>query len=129
MSTKAFLLGVTPMIPAGPSLAEALRFFTEHLGFTTTWQTDSMAGIHRDGVEFNLVQNDLRAWANNASFSFGVSDLDALYAEYAGIPATIGPLEPKPWGRREFHMILPSGVCFQFHEQSGLGWRIQPFAG
>jgi hypothetical protein len=117
MTTRAVFLSVTPMIPAGPSLSEALGFFTEHLGFATSWQTESMAAIGRDGIEFHLVRNDLRAWAENASFSFGVSDLETLYAEYAGSPATVGPLETKPWGRREFHMILPSGVCFQFYEQ------------
>jgi len=51
----------------------------------------------------------------NASFSIGVSNLDALYEEYRGIPARVGPLEMKSWGRREFHMIVPSGVCFQFY--------------
>ena len=113
---KSALLTVTPMIPAGADLAEALRFFTERLGFTITWQTDSMAGIQRDAIGFNLVQNDSRVWAENASFSFGVSDLDALYVEYAGVPAKVGALEVKAWGRREFHMILPSGVCFQFYQ-------------
>lgn len=106
------------MIPAGASLPEALRFFTEHLGFTISWQSGDMAGIQRDGIEFNLVQNDVRAWADNASFSIGVSDLDALYGEYSGMPTNVGPLEPKPWGRREFHIILPSGVCFQFYQRS-----------
>ena len=116
MSRKAALLTITPMIPAGTNLPEALRFYTEQLGFTTLWQIDSMAGIRRDSIEINLVQNDVRAWADNASLSFGVSDLDALYAEYSGIPANVGPLELKPWGRREFHMILPTGVCFQFYQ-------------
>ena len=45
-----------------------------------------------------------------------MNGLDALYAEYRGAPARVGPLEIKPWGRREFHMIVPSGVCLQFHE-------------
>jgi hypothetical protein len=22
----------------------------------------------------------------------------------------------KPWGRREFHMIVPHGVCLQFYQ-------------
>ena len=113
---KASLRLVTPMIPSGPNLPDALRFFTEHLGFSIIWQSDSMAGIRRDGVTFNLAHNELRAWADNASFSIAVSDLDALYAEYSSIPARVGPLEIKPWGRREFHMILPSGVCLQFYQ-------------
>jgi hypothetical protein len=29
----------------------------------------------------------------------------------------INPLELKSWGRREFHMIVPSGVCLQFYQR------------
>jgi hypothetical protein len=76
-----------------------------------------MAGIERDRIDFNLVENDNREWAENASFSIGVSGLDALYEEYRDIPAKVGPLEMKFWGRREFHMIVPSGVCLQFYQQ------------
>ncbi len=76
-----------------------------------------MASIVRDDVSFLLVENNDRQWAENASFSFGVSNLDALYEEYRGIAARVGPLEMKSWGRREFHMIVPSGVCFQFYDR------------
>jgi len=106
---KPSLRSVTPLIPSGGSLAEALAFYTEHMGFSVIWQGDSMAGIARGEVAFNLVENDDRAWADNASFSIGVSDLEALYEEYRLIPANVGPLETKAWGRREFHMIVPSG--------------------
>ena len=75
-----------------------------------------MAGIRRGEITFLLVENSNREWADNASFSIGVSDLDALYAEYKNIPAKVGPLEMKFWGRREFHMVVPSGVCFQFFQ-------------
>jgi len=113
---KASLRSITPLIPTGGSLAEALAFYTEHMGFSIVWQGGSMAGIERDGAAFNLVENDNREWAYNASFSLGVSDLDALYQEYRDIPAKVGPLEMKSWGRREFHMIVPSGVCLQFYQ-------------
>jgi hypothetical protein len=113
---KATLLAVTPLIPTGGSLADALAFYTGHMGFSVSWQSAGMAGIRRDGIAFNLVTNDSRSWAENASFSIGVSNLEALYEEYRGIPATVGPLELKSWGRREFHMIVPSGVCLQFYE-------------
>ena len=108
---------VTPMIPTGGSLAEALKFYTEQMGFRTDWQSDGGAGISRDGVSFNLVVNSNREWADNASFSIGVTGLDALYEEYRGIAAKVGSLEVKFWGRREFHMIVPSGVCLQFYER------------
>jgi hypothetical protein len=26
----------------------------------------------------------------------------------------------KAWGRREFHLIVPSGVCLQFYEDEGV---------
>ena len=105
------------MIPAGASLAEALTFYKEQLGFAVLWHDENVAGIARDGVSFNLVRNDNRVWADNSSYSIGVTGLDALYEEYRGVAARVGALETKPWGRREFHMIVPSGVCFQFYER------------
>jgi hypothetical protein len=108
---------VTPLVPAGPSMDEALRLWVGHLGFHVTWQGPNMAGIERDGVAFNLVQSDDRQWAENSSYSIGVHGLVALYdAWVASVPARIGALERKPWDRVEFHMVLPSGVCLQFYE-------------
>jgi catechol 2,3-dioxygenase-like lactoylglutathione lyase family enzyme len=114
---NASLRSITPLIPSGGSLADALAFYTEHMGFSTVWQGGGMAGIERDDIVFNLVENDNREWADNTSFSIGVSGLEALYEEYRHIPAKVGPLEMKFWGRREFHMIVPSGVCLQFYQQ------------
>ncbi len=107
---------ITPLVCAGPSLAEALKFYTTHLGFAVTWQGGGMAGVRRGEVALNLVESDDRHWAENCSMSIGVTDLDALYAEYSGIPARVGPLEIKHWGRREFHIVDPVGVCFQFYQ-------------
>jgi hypothetical protein len=116
MTHRAIFSSVTPMIPTGGKLAEALNFYVGQLGFTVVWQTENMAGIRRGDVAFNLVENSNREWADNASFSIGVSDLDALYEEFRNAPAKVGPVEAKSWGRREFHMIVPSGVCFQFFQ-------------
>ena len=110
------LSSVTPLIPAGDDLDRGVRFFTEELGFVLTWRGGSMAGVRRGHVAFNLVQNGDAAWAENASASIGVDDLAALYTEYRTTSAQVGPLELKGWGRREFHMILPSGVCLQFYQ-------------
>lgn len=115
---KSALLSITAMVPTGGSLADAVRFFQDHMGFSVLWESGGMAGIRRDSVSFNLVENNNRQWAENASFSLGVSNLNALYDEYRAIPARIGPLEMKSWGRREFHMIVPSGVCLQFFESA-----------
>lgn len=115
---RSTLRSITPLIPAGNNFAEELDFYTQKMGFTVTWQNGGMAGIERDGVAFNLIENDTQAWMENASFSIGVSDLEALYDEYQNLPARVGPLEMKLWGRREFHLIVPSGVCFQFYQVS-----------
>ncbi len=115
-NARPAFLSVTPMIPTGGALAEALRFYTEHLGFSVSWASDTGAGIVRDNVSFNLVTNNNREWIENSSYSIGVSHLDALYEEYRNLPARVGPLEVKSWGRREFHMIVPSGVCLQFYQ-------------
>ena len=107
---------VTPLIPSGGPLGESLDFYTECLGFRIVWRSETMAGIVRDGVAFNVVENDERGWADQASFSIGVTGLEALYEEVRYTPARVGPLEMKPWGRREVHVIVPSGVCLQFFE-------------
>jgi hypothetical protein len=126
---KASFSSITPLIPTGNSLVAALNFYTEHMGFSIIWQGDGLAGIERDNVAINLVENDNKTWADNASFSIGVSDLEALYSEYRTLPAKVGPLEPKPWGRREFHLIAPSGVCFQFYQRETPNQAMQRTAG
>ena len=116
---RSSFISVTPMIPTGVALTEALKFYTEQMGFSISWQTDTGAGIVRDGVSFNLVVNNNREWSENSSYSICVSDLEGLYEEYRRLPVRVGPLEVKAWGRREFHMIVPSGVCLQFYQVKG----------
>lgn len=108
---------VMPLIPTGGTLAEALTFFIAQLGFAVTRQWQDGAIIQRGNVSFMLVPNSNREWADNASFSIGVTDLDGLYQEYSGRAVPMGPLEMMSWGRREFHMLIPSGVCLQFFQQ------------
>ena len=79
--SQAAMLTVTPLVPAGDSLADALRFYTEQLGFAITWEGGEMAGVRRGRVDLNLVQNRTRAWADNASATIGVDDLEALFGE------------------------------------------------
>ena len=112
------LRSITPLLPAGADLEAALSFYVDQMGFAVTWQGDGMAGIARDDIAFNLIANENRAWAENMSLSIGVSDLDGLYEEYRSIPANVGALEMKAWGRREFHMIVEPGVCLQFYEHA-----------
>lgn len=107
--TKAVLVSVTSMIPTGGNLSDALRFYTEQMGFSVLWEAGEMAGIGRGAVSFNLVVNNNREWAENASFSIGVSDLDALYEEYRGVVAQVGPLELRHGGDESFTWLFPQG--------------------
>lgn len=113
---KSTFATVTPLLPSGPDFEGELRIYTELMGFTITWQMDGMAGIQRDGVSFNLQRNDTRDWIENSSMSIGVKDLEALHAEYRHVPGRVTAVEMRPWGRREFHLVMKSGVCFQFYE-------------
>jgi len=112
------LLAVVPLVPAGPDLEEAIGFYVGQLGFSLTWRAGDMAGIKRGHVELNLVANTDPGWLANASFGMAVDDLEGFFAECQGTTGRIGPLEVKAWGRREFHLIVPSGVCLQFFERS-----------
>jgi catechol 2,3-dioxygenase-like lactoylglutathione lyase family enzyme len=107
---------VAPLIGSGPYLAEEIEFYVTHLGFTVTYQSPGGAGIRRGNVAFNVVENNNREWLENTSFSIGVGDLDAFYAEVKDIPARVSLPEMRPWGRREVHLIVPSGICFQFYQ-------------
>ena len=119
MLMKPIFHSVTPLLPAGKSLAAALRFYVDQLGFVIQWQSGNSAGIVRDAIAFTLIESDNQNWLENSSLSIGVSDLEALFNDYRNVaaPARVGPLETKPWGRREFHLIEPAGVCFQFFQQ------------
>ena len=114
---RAALRSVAPLVPSGGPLADAIAYYRDHLGFAVAWEGPSMAGLRRGGIVVNLVENANREWLENASFGVAVTGLEALYEEFRGAPGRVGALETKAWGRREFHMILPSGVCLQFHEE------------
>lgn len=116
LQDKALFQSATPLVPAGKNLAAELDFYVKELGFSLVWQNGAMAGVKRDTVAFNLIANDTQLWVENASFSIGVSNLETLYEEYRHVSGLMGKLEMKAWGRREFHLIAPSGVCFQFYQ-------------
>ncbi len=119
MADKTVFHSVMALIPTGGALADAVTYYTEKLGFDIASQWDGGAVIQRDSVSFLLVPNNNREWADNASFSIGVADLDALHQEYVQRSVPMGALEMKFLGRREFHMIVPSGVCLQFYGVAG----------
>ena len=114
--TAAFVSS-TMLVPAGANLADELAFYVDKLGFSIVWQIETMAGVRRGNVTFNLIVSNEPRWSENASCGIAVMGVDALHDEYTRRGVAPGALEMKPWGRREFHVITPSGVCFQFHEK------------
>ena len=119
IETRSRWLSQTPLVPTGGTIAESIAFYTQQLGFTVDWEGGNMAGIRRDDVCFNLVESTNKEWIANSSISIGVTDLDAFYQEIKSIKGKISPPTLRPWGRRELHIILPSGVCLQFYQQNG----------
>jgi catechol 2,3-dioxygenase-like lactoylglutathione lyase family enzyme len=114
--TAAFAT-VTPLVPAGASLESELEFYVGRLGFEVVWRIETMAGVRRGDVSLNLIVSDEPRWSENASCGIAVAGLDALHDEYRRRDVRVGALETKAWGRREFHLVTPSGVCFQFYEK------------
>jgi len=114
----ARFMALTPMVPTGGPLSEALNYYCGTLGFTVEWRDDGggVAGIARGDVRLNLVENENRQWIDNASFRIRLDDLDAFYAEIRGVAGRLEPPFVTPWGQREVHLIVPSGVCFQFYQ-------------
>jgi len=112
----AALVSATPLVPAGASLDDELAFYTGKLGFDVVWRIETMAGVRRGDVTFNLIVSSEPRWSENASCGIAVMGVDALHDEFMRRGVSVGALEIKPWGRREFHVITPSGVCFQFYE-------------
>lgn len=113
--TAAFV-SATPLVPAGASLDDELAFYTGKLGFETVWRIETMANVRRGNVALNLIVSDEPRWSENASCGIAVMGVDALHDEFMRRGVGVGALEIKPWGRREFHVVTPSGVCFQFYE-------------
>src|SRR5262249_27785535 len=108
-----------PLVPTGSTIEEAVDFYTTQMGFAVVWQGSNMAGIKRGDVEFNLIENSCREWLDKSSYGIAVDNLEALPDEYCktATSARVGAIEMKSWGRREFHMVVPSGVCFQFYQR------------
>ncbi|MDX2078438.1 MAG: VOC family protein [bacterium] len=129
MSNSAPVLSkLTPMIPAGQDMQEAVNFYVQKLGFTVTYKADdlSMVIIQRSEIEIMLQNSDDPHTASQTSFRIQLSDVDALYKEYQAQSiapfhlnqgAGLGSLKTMPWGTREFAVRDLAGVCITFYER------------
>lgn len=101
-------------IPILPSLDldQTLAFY-ERLGFAVRFrqtEPDVYAIVRRGEIEIHFWGCAERYIAEHSACYIRVSDADALHEEYRrhGIER-LPPVEDKPWGMREFHLIDPSG--------------------
>ena len=99
-------------IPTLPSLAmDQTQEFYQNLGFEEFRQYDDYMILVRGPVELHFWACDDRSIAESSGCYIRLNDgVDALYRDFeeAGVES-LGPLENKPWGMREFHLIDPSG--------------------
>jgi catechol 2,3-dioxygenase-like lactoylglutathione lyase family enzyme len=134
MSTAKFL-DVNPVLPV-TNMAEALRFYTQNLGFHLLSSDPagidikdqpsphpSYAVVGRDHVRLHLQSHDPENAQDRTEplhIRFLIDDVDGLYAEYqsSGAIPSAGfsgrSLADTPWGTREFGMYDPdrNGLFF-----------------
>jgi GNAT superfamily N-acetyltransferase/uncharacterized glyoxalase superfamily protein PhnB len=115
--------GSSPIFAAADVSATA-RFYTEVLGFTSswTWGEPPAFGAATWGkvtIMFGL-QPDLAARIEGHEHWIDVDDADALYRQHRERGATIvSPIEDKPWGKREYTVRDLNGYHLRFAGQTG----------
>ncbi len=108
--------GVSPILRVA-NLAASLTYYVDVLGFAIDWHyPSSIASVSRGRVSIFLCEGDQGhpgAWA-----WIGVSDADALHAEYQQLGAIIRvPPTNYPWAL-EMHVEDPDGNVLRFGSES-----------
>jgi Uncharacterized protein conserved in bacteria len=106
-------------ILAVPDVEMALAFYRDVLGFSETWtwgEPPTHGGAGRDHARFQFTWNPERAAsAAGQAYWLSVHDIDALYAFHQARGANVvSPLEPKPWGVREYTVSDLNGYLLRF---------------
>ena len=104
-----------PLLPTR-SIAEAVAFYRDRLGFQPLFELADYAGVGRGPVEIHFWKCDDARIAENTSCRIEVTHIEALYAEYfaAGVIHPNGRLEEKPWKFREFSAVDGAGNLLVF---------------
>jgi predicted enzyme related to lactoylglutathione lyase/GNAT superfamily N-acetyltransferase len=104
---------------AAADVAETIRFYKEVLGCTTTWmygEPPEFAGAQWGSVTIMFCrQPELATLVEGHQVWINVEDVDAVHAEHCRNGAqVVGPIEDKPWGRREYTVRDPNGYHLRF---------------
>jgi catechol 2,3-dioxygenase-like lactoylglutathione lyase family enzyme len=113
---------ITPFMHV-PDLEKALTFFTDILGFRTTYRMSNYAYVQREAAAFRILESigDDGAPPGNRRFAYyvDVRDVDSLYAELKPKLDTLAPdhvhgPENKQYGQRELLVLAPDGNLIAF---------------
>jgi catechol 2,3-dioxygenase-like lactoylglutathione lyase family enzyme len=106
-------------------LSASLDFYERRLGFSRDFVYEGFyASVSRDRAVIHLKcapklpgERAHRRSGEHLDVFLDVSGIDALHAELVGRGAPIAkPLEPRPWGTRDFHVEDPDGYVLCFSE-------------
>jgi len=107
-----------PFVPGGQDFALSKRFY-QALGFTMTFEDESIAGFRHDGGAFLLQDAYVKDWAENFMMQLMVEDLDAWWThidalDLPGSFAVPAPRAPAmmPWGLRIAYVFAPCAVLW-----------------
>jgi len=106
------------------SLAEAMPFYVDFLGFSADWgheEASTYAQVSRSGVQLHL--NAESRLTGSSGMLVRMDGIDALHAELSAKAGTFAPSEISftPWDSRVFHVIDPFGNAIRFWENNPPG--------
>ena len=109
--------GVQATVPvlASLNLAETLRFYSDHLGFSALLEMDNYLILQRDGCELHFWPCDDRHIAENTS-CYVRANTAVLHADFTARGLQLAPPVIQPWGMKEMFVIDPHGNLLKFGE-------------
>ena len=100
------------------SMGSAVGYYAHVLGFTVMSMNERSAVLRRDSVEIGIAENDTDP--EQASCYFGVSDVEALRAEYDAARISPSAMRVDEYNGKRFRVFFvrePYGVCFCFGQE------------
>jgi catechol 2,3-dioxygenase-like lactoylglutathione lyase family enzyme len=113
------LNSVAPVL-ASLDIERSVTFYCSRLGFARVYVEPGVWGIvTRDSIQIHFWPCPDKNIAENTSCRVYVSGIEALFGELQplGVVHPNAPLEPKPWGSREFGVLDPDGNLITFTER------------
>lgn len=108
---------ILTFVPSGPDFETAIQFYVE-IGFEVCWRDENLATLQKDDSRFFL--QNINNWGKgNFMMSLKVENVDDwwemlqplnLHERYEGVK--LKAPENYPWGKREIHLIAPSGILW-----------------